>query len=225
MQFSLAKSNFLNKLANYSDPSREKQTSEATVPEKNANSFQLTNLEEIKANSQSQTDKSSKDIIMEGIQEISEAMMADLEVNDVALMSLEVLYRALKFHRALMFVREGSGEKISVRYGYGHNVQRMIHKVGFNTNATKDLFSLSIKVGKDLIVADAYDPKLNELIPTWYRHHIDAPAFIFLPVLFKKICIGAFYADRDKDGEPINEEEHRHLGMLRNQLILAIKYR
>jgi hypothetical protein len=63
------------------------------------------------------------------------------------------------------------------------------------------------------------------LIPAWYRTHIDAPAFVFMPIKVQNICIGAFYADRNQNGQPVSEEEHRYLSMLRNQLILAIKYR
>jgi HD-like signal output (HDOD) protein len=223
MHFSIDKSLFLRRLAGTVDPNTV--VSERSKDGIGSESFLLTDSEDLKSTITAHIEKSPKDIIMDGIQEISEAMMTDVDVNDVALMSLEVLYRALKFHRALMFAREGNGQQMSARFGYGYSVQRLIGKVSFTAKNDNDLFSLSIKVGKDLIVANAYDPKLSALIPNWYRKHIDAPAFIFLPVLFKNICIGAFYADRDKDGPPISETEHRHLSMLRNQLILAIKYR
>ncbi len=152
-------------------------------------------------------------------------MMADHDVNDIFLMSLEVLYRALEFQRALMFINEIHSQQMIVRFGYGQHNQRLTRNVAFKIGNSKDLFNLSIQVGKDLIVADAHDPKLHQLIPEWYHSKIDAPAFIFLPVMFQNVCIGAFYADRDQHGQPISEAEHRHLSMLRNQLVLAIKYR
>jgi HD-like signal output (HDOD) protein len=228
MNFGVKKSNFLNRLTAFNHPDRRQPESALTEnlsDQMQSESFQLTDQDDIKEHLNPTTIKTPEDIIMAGVQEISEAMTADLDVNDVALMSLEVIYRALKFHRALMFIRESDGKMMAVRYGYGDNVTQLTNKIRFKTTADKDLFGLSIKVGKDLIVADAYDPKLNQLIPSWYRKNIDAPAFIFLPVMFKNICIGAFYADRDKDGAPITETEHRHLSILRNQLILAIKFR
>ena len=228
MNISIKKSNFLNQLATLNHPDHrqpELPLSDNISDQTLSESFQLTGQDDINVNSNPTAIKAPKDIIMAGVQEISEAMMSDLDVNEVALMSLEVLYRALKFHRALMFIREGDGKMMGARYGYGHSVTQLINKIRFKTAPDRDLFGLSIKAGKDLIVADAYDPKLNQLIPAWYRKSIDAPAFIFLPVMFKNICIGAFYADRDKDGAPITEIEHRHLSILRNQLILAIKYR
>ena len=76
-----------------------------------------------------------------------------------------------------------------------------------------------------MIVADSYDEKMTNLIPAWYREKIDAPSFVFLPIHVQKVCIGALYADRDTEGLPISETEHRYLGMLRNQLVLSIKYK
>lgn len=166
-----------------------------------------------------------KDIIMEGIQEISEAMIAEHDVNDLALMSLEILYRSLGFNRALMFIRDHGAQKMMARSGYGANSRQLARSVGFKTDTAKDLFNLSIQVGKDLIMADTHDEKIKHLIPSWYRAAIDAPAFIFLPIVVQNVCIGAFYADRDQGGPPITEEEHHHLSLLRNQLVLAIKYR
>ncbi|MBT8339072.1 MAG: HDOD domain-containing protein, partial [Desulfatitalea sp.] len=63
--------------------------------------------------------KNTSDIIMAGIQEMSEAMLADNDVNDVALISLEILYRSLDFQRALMFARDGRSDTMTVRFGYG----------------------------------------------------------------------------------------------------------
>ena len=40
----------------------------------------------------------------------------------------------------------------------------------------------------------------------------------------EKTCIGAFYADREKPGSPLPEEQYKYLNMLRNQLLLAIKH-
>jgi len=188
-------------------------------------SFQMTDGAELKATSADPLALNPKDIIMEGIQEISEAMMADHNVNDIALMSLEILYRSLGFQRALMFIRDTHSRMMNVRFGYGRNSQRLSRGAGFKVTNAKDLFNLSIQAGKDLVVSDAHDAKISDLIPAWYRDSIDAPAFIFLPVVLQKICIGAFYADRDQGGPPISETEHRHLSMLRNQLVLAIKYR
>lgn len=187
-------------------------------------SFRLTDGSALRSIGDGQGSRPPKEIIMEGIQEISEAMMANHDVNDLVLMSVEILYRSLDFNRALMFIRDHSSQNMGARFGYGADIRQLIQKVGFNLDHSKDLFNLSIQVGKDLIMADAHDEKIHHLVPAWYRKAIDAPAFIFLPITIQKVCIGAFYADRNQAGPPITEEEHRHLSLLRNQLVLAIKH-
>lgn len=188
-------------------------------------SHQLTDRSAFKSSTDDREGMTTKEMIMEGIEEISEAMMSAYDVNDLALMGLEIIYRALGVYRALMFAREGDGRSMTVRFGYGHHSRRLPRKAGFKVQDKKDLFNLSVHTGKDLIVADACDPGTASLIPSWYRTHIDAPAFIFLPINVQGVCIGAFYADRDRSGHPVSEDEHRYLSMLRNQIILAIKYR
>lgn len=225
MDFSTADSSFLYHLANAAETPQELPVEKKDAIDQTTASYQLADGTAPRAANGGQGASTSTDLIMDGIQEISQAMMAGHNVNDIAMMSLEILYRSLGFYRTLMFVRDTDSQKMSVRFGYGQQSQQLTRNVGFKVGDAKDLFNLSVQVGKDLIVADAHDAKIDHLIPQWYRTHIDAPAFIFLPVTIQKITIGALYADRRKSGQPISETEHRHLSMLRNQLVLAIRYR
>ena len=71
---------------------------------------------------------------------------------------------------------------MSVRFGYGHHCQQLIKTVNFRLGASKDLFNLSIQVGKDLIVADSYDEKMNHLPPMVPRKN--RCAILYLPAHF-----------------------------------------
>ena len=227
LNFSIENSVFIHSLAAFCQPP-EQSSAAADVSQGDAlptQSHQLTDRSAFKSSAAGKEGLTAIDMIMEGIEEISEAMMSESDVNDLALMSLEIIYRALGFQRALMFAREADGHTMTVRFGYGHHSQRLARKAGFKVREAKDLFNQSVHTGKDLIVADAYDPNTVSLVPSWYRTHIDAPAFIFLPIAVQGVCIGAFYADRNRSGHPIGDVEFRHLNMLRNQLLLAIKYR
>lgn len=226
MDFNIANSFFFNQLLGVVTPPEEKQRAELTQPAVLASaSFRLADTMDLKTGVHGQVAANPTDLIMDGVQEISQAMMADYDLNDIALMSLEILYRSLGFERALMFIRDGRSNRMDVRFGYGHHYQSLIRSVGFKVQEAKDLFNLSVRVGKDLIMTDSSDPKISHLIPEWYRRHIDAPAFIFLPIIVQKVAIGALYADRKTIGQPISDIEHRHLSMLRNQLVLATRYR
>lgn len=166
-------------------------------------------------------------IIMSGVQEVSSAMIGTFEINDVALMSLEVIYRALRCQRALLFINDGHSNLMEARFGYGPDIQRLVGRLQFSTDtdANADLFSLSLAKGKDLVVEDAHDSQLHPLLPPWYRKNLDAKAFLFMPVVYQKICIAAYYADQNVCRAPLNTTAQKNLSLLRNQLILAIKMR
>jgi hypothetical protein len=200
---------------------RAAKESPVEVPSEN---FQLTDPTEIKAEADGQAFVQPKDIVLDGMQEISQAMIAGHNVNEIAAISLEILYRSLGFHRALMFVREGASQMMALRSAHGRLSRQLLLKVHFKIDQGRDFFNSAVQSGKDLIVSDAYDPGIRHLVPTWYRSHIDAPAFIFLPVTVQHFTFAALYADRTKEGRPITDAEYRYLNMLRNQLALAFRY-
>jgi HD-like signal output (HDOD) protein len=164
-------------------------------------------------------------IIMGGIQEIGNVMMGDHDISDVALMSVEVIYRALQCNRTILFINESRQKEMAARYGYGAGIQKIVGKIRFRIDSAgqQDLFSRAIHSCKDLIVDDSHASELYPLIPEWYRKNIDAQAFVFLPIVYQNICVGAYYADMETAEPLVNALDHKYLSLLRNQLILAIK--
>jgi hypothetical protein len=138
-------------------------------------------------------------------------------------MSIEIMYRALQSNRVIMFVNERRHGLMEARYGYGPDIDHYVGDLKFKIDSAQDLFNQSIASAQDLMVPDSHTPDLLHLIPQWYKNSINARAFIFLPVAYKSICVGAFYADYDQPGPPVNALEHKYLSLLRNQLVLAIK--
>jgi hypothetical protein len=183
--------------------------------------YQLFNSKALQTPADTQNDPVS--IIMDGIQEIAATMTEDHSLNDVALMSIEIMYRALQSNRVIMFINERKQGLMEARYGYGPDIECYVGDLKFKIDSAQDLFNQSIASGQDLMVADSHSPDLLHLIPHWYKAGINARAFIFLPVMYKSICIGAFYADYGQPGLPVNALEHKYLSLLRNQLVLAIK--
>jgi eukaryotic-like serine/threonine-protein kinase len=207
---------FLQRLA---DPLKRKKSD---APDKaQSNTYQLFSSKALQAPADTLNDPVS--IIMDGIQDIAAVMTEDHNLNDVALMSIEIMYRALQSNRVIMFINESKQGLMEARYGYGPDIERYVGDLKFKIDSAQDLFSQSIASGQDLMVADSHSPDLLHLIPPWYKAGINARSFIFLPVMYKSICIGAFYADYGQPGLPVNPLEHKYLALLRNQLVLAIK--
>lgn len=230
LQFSVEESDFLLRLSGelHNDGKqidRDKVDADNSIPVEMDDIFHLAGDEEINASGNLPESDDAISIIMGGIQEVSNAMMGEYDINDIALISLEIIYCALRCQRAILFIHEGNSKTMEARYGYGADIERIVGNVkfGLKFSSDSDLFSKALISGKDLIVKDVQAPKLNPFIPSWFSDSIDAKAFIFMPVAFQKICVGAYYADLDITGPPVNALEHKYLAMLRNQLILGIK--
>jgi eukaryotic-like serine/threonine-protein kinase len=229
LQISLDDCDFLLRLAGGPTSPPSGKTSETQgldgCDPRNYSAFQLTDRRTSGPSSAVSENDDVIGIIMGGIQEIGSVMLGDHDISDVALMSLEIIYRALQCNRTILFINESSQKEMAARYGYGADTQRIVGGIRFGVDPTgqEDLFSRSIGSGKDLIVNDSHAPELFPLIPEWYRKGIDAQAFVFLPIVYQNICVGAYYADMEEAGPPISALDHKYLSLLRNQLILSIK--
>ncbi len=230
LQFSLDESDFLMRLCGQNPAANKNALPELSGQGRRAEgggeqAYRLAGREEVSASAMALEGEDTVSIIMGGIQEIGGVMMGDHDINDIAQMSLEIIYRALQCNRTILFINDSREKMMTARFGYGAGISRIIRKVRFDIGVPEpqDLFSRAIQSGKDLIVEDAYAPELYSLIPAWYREQIDAKAFIFLPIAYQNICVGAYYADLDFAGPPISALDHKYLALLRNQLVLAIK--
>jgi HD-like signal output (HDOD) protein len=233
LQLSLDESEFLMRLTGRNPEGKRNASYFHEFPgqdskhgEQGQGAFRLADGEQICTGAMALEGDDAVSIIMGGIQEINSVMLGNHEINDVALLSLEIIYRALQCNRTILFINDSREKAMAARFGYGAGIQRIVGKVRFDISSLPgqpDLFSQSIQSGKDLIVEDAHAPELHRLIPGWYQKHIDAKAFVFLPIAYQNVCVGAYYADLDFIGPPISPLDHKYLSMLRNQLILAIK--
>jgi GAF domain-containing protein len=164
------------------------------------------------------------DAIINGIQDMSAAMVGKYDINDIALIALESMYRGFGFNRVVFFLMNKTRKKLEARYGYGTDIEHIAKRFGFDVTGTQSIFNIALAKQKDIIIPDTGEDNIRQLIPQWFRHRFDTPSFVFLPITYEKTCIGAFYADREKPGPPLKEDQYKHLNMLRNQLLLAIKY-
>lgn len=225
LQFTVEESDFLMRLSGEQRQIQKRAGGKDRDGGDTGPAFRLSGGDDVAASVAASEPEDAVSIIMGGIQEISSAMMGENDINDIAMMSLESIYRALQCQRAILFIHEIRSKAMEARYGYGTGIEHLVGHVKFKLDASagEDLFLQALRTGKDLLVEDAHAPELHRLIPEWYRRRIDARAFIFMPITFQNICVGAYYGDLDFIGPPINALEHKYLSMLRNQLVLAFK--
>jgi HD-like signal output (HDOD) protein len=228
LRFSVRQSGFISRLAGEPQPAGDEDAAAGGDRDLAAEEREVQDPSEDEAPQAAAVGAPGEDavpILAGGVQEVSSAMTSAFEINDIALMSLEVIYRALKCQRAILFIHDGRRKLMQARYGLGAGIQELVGSLGFPTDAAapRDLFAQALKKGKDLVVADTRAAQLRPLLPVWFRRRLDAEAFLFMPVIFKKVIVAAYYVDMDSPGPPVDAREHKYLSKLRHQLTLAIK--
>ncbi|MBI5785819.1 MAG: HDOD domain-containing protein [Rhodocyclales bacterium] len=163
-------------------------------------------------------------VLTAGIQDISNSLVDDFQLNDVLRITLETMYRAMGFQRVLLCLRDGRTEQMSGRFGFGPDTNEVARGFHFPLSYTADVFHLATSKAVDIIITDIDDPKIADRIPGWYRKLTTARTFVLFPLNIKGKPLAMIYCDKDKAGAiAIPEKELALLKTLRNQALLAIK--
>ncbi len=174
--------------------------------------------------SQSANKESGEAILEAGINDIMNTLIGEYNLNDVLQMILETMYRGLKCHRIVLFIRDNKTNMMRGRSGYGADIDQLIPQFKFSLDYTADVFHLSVDKGADIVIADTTTEPVASKIPQWYKKISIAKSFLLLPVMIKDNAVGCFYADTEtKHGFDETSKELGLLRTLRNQAVLAIK--
>lgn len=158
-----------------------------------------------------------------GIQDVTNALVDGMSLNDMFRIVLETLYRALAFRRVLLCVRDTRSRMMVGRLGFGEGTDALMPSFRFALDGV-DLFNLVLKKGADLLVSNAHEEPVVRRMPDWYKRAVDAETFVLLPLLHKGRPVAMIYADRERAGEiVIAEKELALVRTLRNQALLAIR--
>jgi serine/threonine protein kinase len=161
-----------------------------------------------------------------GIQDITNTLVGDFQLNDVLRMILETMYRGIGFTRVLLCIRDPASHCLKARIGYGADVDQIL-KRGFQVplSAARDTFHAAISSGADVHIDNVNADNIRGHIPDWYRKLIPAAQSIALfPVMVNKSPVALFYGDSDEAGRlTLEAGELNMLKTLRNQAVLAIR--
>src|SRR5688572_4403606 len=159
-----------------------------------------------------------------GIQDITNTLVGDYNLNDVLRIILETMYRGMGFSQVLLCTRDVNNNRLQARYGFGPKIESLVNCFVVQLGQAQDAFQLALEKNVDLFIADTHAVNIVSRIPAWYREKINAQTFLVLPIVISGKVIGMFYADRDNAGELNIEPQHlRLLKTLRNQAVLAIR--
>jgi len=163
-------------------------------------------------------------VLVAGIQDITNTMVEDFELNDVLRMVLETMYRALGFRRIVFCLRDARSNLMTGRFGLGDEAAAVAARFQVALGRPGDLFAAVCSKGADMLVADASQARIAASLPAWYRQAVDAPAFLLLPMLLHGKPLALIYADMAEPGSiALGEKELALLRTLRNQALMAFK--
>jgi eukaryotic-like serine/threonine-protein kinase len=166
----------------------------------------------------------SAELLATGIQDITNAMVEDFELNDVLRMVLETMYRALGFRRVLFCLRDPATQSLTGRFGLGDDAASVAKLFRVPLKDAQDLFGMVCNKGLDTLIRDACVPNVAQKLPVWYRSQINAPAFLLLPLQLKGSTFGLIYADKASASDiALDEKELALLKTLRNQAVMAFR--
>jgi len=168
-------------------------------------------------------DEDTQHILASGIQEITNVLVENYNLNDVMIMILETMYRGFGFNRVIFCMMAATRKTMHARFGLGKDIDDLIKSFGFKLTKSSDFFNQAVSQGKDFCIDNSNASDIKAQIPGWYRKIINAPAFIIYPIFVNNICMGLFYADKEDKGMPVPENLLNYLNTLRSQMILAIK--
>ncbi|MBU1986414.1 MAG: GAF domain-containing protein [Proteobacteria bacterium] len=163
-------------------------------------------------------------VILDAIQEITNAMLDDFTFDPVLTMILETVYRGIGFDQVIIFFRNSKTNIMQPRFVLGQNVEELQMKFNFPVEESSgDLFNQALAEGRDLYIEniDAFD--VNHRKPTWFRGVIFAPSVVLYPIIINRKAVGLIYGSYLSLGHHLNKQQLESLKTLRNQAALAIK--
>lgn len=165
-------------------------------------------------------------ILINGIQDITNTILDDFDLNDVLTMIMETMYRGLALKSVLFCVREGNKPVMGARLGFGGNIEEIRREFRFPIDShAKDVFGLAVTQGKDIHISNAGDLRIQKRLPAWYYQFVGDPAFALFPVVVDRRPFGLFFLGRGQTGAVFDEKSLSYLRTLRNQAVLAVKQR
>ena len=168
--------------------------------------------------------ENAAEVLAAGIQDITNSMVEDFKLNDVLRMILETMFRALGFRRIVFCLRDPKTQTLSGRFGLGEDAERIAANFKVPLASATDLFTAVCAKGADTLIKDATVANIHARLPTWYRTHVNAPAFLLLPMQMKGAPFALIYADKAVPGGiELGDKELSLLRTLRNQAVMAFK--
>lgn len=161
-------------------------------------------------------------VLSAGIQDLTQALIEDVALDDLLRIVAETLFRAVPCQRVLICTRDAATSQMRARFCLGACAQDTLARFRFPIGGA-DLFNLILARDVDILISNTAEPKVQKHLPDWYRE-FNAASFIVFPMKLRGTPTAMLYADHAQPGGiKLSEKELALLRTLRNQAVLALK--
>ncbi len=164
--------------------------------------------------------------MVNGLQDMIEAIANNQSKLDVCRIALETLHRAFGFDRSLLCLTDPTSGHLTTRLVFGdiNSVQRS----GFRfdpKNQAEGIFAAICRKNVDVHIRQITDDKIRPFLPHWFlKHFPTTQSMVLFPVITGKQVLGLIYADRNQpQNTDFNVHELKILKTLRNQMIVTLR--
>lgn len=168
--------------------------------------------------------RNARDLLLAGVQDVTLLAASGAGANEVVMAALETLHKALGFRFSAVCLRDARTRQYRARVSLGEGGAALQDGFAFPCAFSRDLFHLALENDADMMIADAFLPRIRDLLPAWYKTLLpDAESFIVLPLVVGKAQLGLFYADRTVAApEGVPPDETSLIKALKAQVLAAL---
>lgn len=162
-------------------------------------------------------------ILIEGMQEVSNLILDGAAMVDVLHVAIELLYRSQCFDNVLICTIAPNGTELVGRIGFGPRMARSKSLFRIPLAFHADVFHAALTKNVDLLIEDSRADSIRTRIPDWYRDRVGAQSFLLLPVCLGQRQVALLYADRQAGPLQLGSQVLGLVKALRNQIALALR--
>lgn len=168
--------------------------------------------------------RNALDLLQAGVQAATLRTASGAGANEVLASALQTLYEALGLRFATVCLRDNRAGQFRARASLGERRAELQPGFVFPCAFSRDVFHLALEKDADMMIADAFSPKIRDLLPSWYRLLLpDAESIIVLPLVVGGASLGLFYGDRTVPApEGVPAEETALIKALKMQVLAAL---
>ena len=164
-------------------------------------------------------------LLLDGIQKTTEMMaLGDYRLDNLINLGLDSLYSALGFRFITLCLKDSKMNSFRARSSLGKKNLEYQKGFNFSTVPANDLFHLAMQRNIDIVIANAFIPRIRKLMPLWHTTLLpDARSILVLPLIVNKKSMGLIYADRETESpEGITHDEAKLVRILKGQILIAL---